>query len=105
MAVLTILMLLVRMTRNRGQFARTMRSRSQAPNGIACPVPAEQTHHDALEFPDGQIVLLTRLCEGQRATVLQLPAAAHRATGKEAARPEVRSSSPVRRSRIARLSR
>ena len=31
-------------------------------------------HHDALEFPDGTIVLLTRLCEGQRATVLQLPA-------------------------------
>jgi len=30
-------------------------------------------HHDALEFPDGQIVLITRLCEGQRATVLQLP--------------------------------
>jgi hypothetical protein len=24
-------------------------------------------HHDALEFPDGQIVLLTRLCEGQHA--------------------------------------
>ena len=34
------------------------------------------THHDALEFPDGQVVLLTRLCEGQRATVLQLPASA-----------------------------
>ena len=33
-----------------------------------------EVHHDALEFPDGQIVLLTRLCEGQRATVLQLPA-------------------------------
>ena len=32
------------------------------------------THHDALEFPDGQVVLLTRLCDGQRATVLQLPA-------------------------------
>ena len=32
-------------------------------------------HHDALEFPDGQIVLVTRLCEGQEATVLQLPAA------------------------------
>lgn len=31
-------------------------------------------HHDALEFPDGQIVLLTRLNEGQHATVLQLPA-------------------------------
>ena len=34
------------------------------------------THHDALEFPDGQIVLLTFLTEGQQATVLQLPAAA-----------------------------
>jgi hypothetical protein len=32
------------------------------------------THHDALEFPDGQIVLLTTLEEGQQATVLQLPA-------------------------------
>jgi hypothetical protein len=31
------------------------------------------THHDALEFPDGQIVLLTHLRAGQRATVLQLP--------------------------------
>ena len=31
--------------------------------------------HDALEFADGQIVLLTRLREGQHATVLQLPAA------------------------------
>jgi hypothetical protein len=31
-------------------------------------------HHDALEFPDGRIVLLTNLCGGQEATVLQLPA-------------------------------
>ena len=31
-------------------------------------------HPDALEFPDGKIVLLTHLCEGQCATVLQLPA-------------------------------
>ena len=31
-------------------------------------------HHDALEFPDGQVVLLTLLREGQQATVLQLPA-------------------------------
>ena len=31
-------------------------------------------HHDALEFPDGRLVLLTMLCEGQQATVLQLPA-------------------------------
>ena len=32
------------------------------------------THHDALEFPDGQRVLLTDVFEGQEATVLQLPA-------------------------------
>jgi hypothetical protein len=31
-------------------------------------------HHDALEFPDGQIVILTQLVAGQEATVLQLPA-------------------------------
>ena len=31
-------------------------------------------HHDALEFPDGEIVLVTELREGQHATVLQLPA-------------------------------
>jgi hypothetical protein len=32
-------------------------------------------HHDALEFPDGKIVLVTRLRDGQQATVLQMPAA------------------------------
>jgi hypothetical protein len=31
-------------------------------------------HHDALEFPDGQIALLTSLNEGQQAAILQLPA-------------------------------
>ena len=30
-------------------------------------------HHDALEFPNGRIVLLTHLHAGQAATVLQLP--------------------------------
>ena len=34
------------------------------------------THHDALEFPDGSMVLLTHLFEGQEAVVLQLPAQA-----------------------------
>ncbi len=34
-------------------------------------------HHDALEFPGGRIVLVTRLVPGQKATVLQLPASAH----------------------------
>ncbi len=32
-------------------------------------------HHDALEFPNGRILLLTRLAEGQPATVLQMPVA------------------------------
>ena len=45
------------------------------------------THHDALEFPNGQVVLLTRLCEGQRATVLQLPASAQRAGAVPSAHP------------------
>ncbi len=31
-------------------------------------------HHDALEFPDGRLVMLTDLSPGQTATVLQLPA-------------------------------
>jgi hypothetical protein len=31
-------------------------------------------HHDALEFANGKIVLLTRLLPGQRVSVLQLPA-------------------------------
>jgi hypothetical protein len=44
-------------------------------------VPA--SHHDALEFPDGQTVLLTFLEEGQNATVLQLPA-----TGVETKTPQ-----------------
>jgi hypothetical protein len=48
------------------------------------------THHDALEFPDGQVVLLTRLCAGQRATVLQLPIAAHPVSAEEAVKREIR---------------
>ena len=40
-------------------------------------------HHDALEFPDGKVVLLTSLCEGQEATVLQLPAQPTTATEVE----------------------
>jgi hypothetical protein len=41
-------------------------------------------HHDALEFPDGHIVLLTQLCEGQEATVLQLPVQPTTAAEEEA---------------------
>jgi hypothetical protein len=39
-------------------------------------------HHDTIEFPDGCHVLVTLLCEGQRATVLQLPVV-QRAAGRE----------------------
>ena len=50
-------------------------------------------HHDAIEFPDGSHVLVTQLCEGQRATVLQLPVVdrvaehAQSAAGANATRP------------------
>jgi hypothetical protein len=50
-------------------------------------------HHDALEFPSGQVVLLTRLCPGQHATALQLPAGAHRVEGE----PEGEGAPAVRR--------
>jgi len=45
-------------------------------------------HHDALEFPGGQVVLVTRLTPSQRATVLQLPA--QRVTA-----PEIESQTPA----------
>ena len=48
----------------------------------AISVPA--LHHDALEFPDGRIVLLTKLMVGQEATVLQLPAQPTTATEADA---------------------
>ena len=55
-----------------------LRSRRQIEHRVAQfrQVNKDQSdvYHDALEFPDGQIVLLTHLCEGQHATVLQLPA-------------------------------
>lgn len=37
-------------------------------------------HHDALEFPNGRVVLVTHLRKGQRATVIQLPAGVRPAT-------------------------
>jgi hypothetical protein len=55
------------------------------PNGrlderVACFRQIEKdrpnVHHDALEFPSGHIVLITRLRHGQRLKVLQLPISA-----------------------------
>ena len=43
-----------------------------------------RVHHDAPEFSDGRIVLLTHLCEGQKATVLQLPVQPTTAAEEEA---------------------
>ena len=43
-----------------------------------------RAHHDALEFPDGRIVLLTMLCDGQEAAILQLPAQPTTAAEEEA---------------------
>jgi hypothetical protein len=45
-------------------------------------------HHDALEFPGGQIVLVTRLCEGQVATVLQLPVDLEKPVERKAEEPQ-----------------
>jgi len=50
------------------------------------------THHDALEFASGEIVLLTRMIEGQHATVLQLPAGVHY---EEAAEPAQETREPL----------
>lgn len=47
-------------------------------------VTTPHVHHDALEFPDGRVVLLTRLAENQYASVLQLPAQPADAKAKEA---------------------
>ena len=58
-------------------------------------------HHDALEFPDGKVVLLTHLCKGQRATVLQLPARP-RVTVDDAERHDSLVVSPVIADLVAR---
>src|SRR6266699_970294 len=49
---------------------------TQYKTAIFRQINREQPHMrpDALELPDGQTLLLTFLCEGQEATVLQLPA-------------------------------
>ena len=44
-------------------------------------------HHDALEFSGGQLVLVTRLCEGQTETVLQLPVDPEKAIEPKIAEP------------------
>lgn len=53
-------------------FRRNIRARLARFRQIGLNCDAQ--HHDALEFSNGAIVLLTELVPGQRAVVLQLPA-------------------------------
>ena len=56
---------------NRWIWTRSTEYRVGKFNQIDAHIP--DRHHDAIEFPDGSHVLLTQLCEGQKATVLQMP--------------------------------
>jgi hypothetical protein len=56
---------------NRWIWTRSTEYRVGKFNQIDAHIP--DRHHDAIEFPDGSHVLLTQLCEGQHATVLQMP--------------------------------
>ena len=64
-------------------WTKTINSRVGKFNQIDADVPYR--HHDAVEFADGRFVLVTQLCEGQRVTVLQLPATASLAERKQSA--------------------
>jgi hypothetical protein len=65
-------------TQYRGTFGRLLpflRSKSAGTLARFRQINAHRpnTHHDALEFADGTIVLLTRLAAGQVAAILQMP--------------------------------
>ena len=68
---------------NRWIWTRTTDWRVGKFNQIDPDVPYR--HHDAIEFADGRSVLVTQLREGQRVTVLQLPATASLAERKQSA--------------------
>jgi len=57
--------------------AFSMFGRARLDQRVACfrqvNIDDPHVHHDALEFPGGEIVMVTRLIPGQTATVLQLP--------------------------------
>jgi hypothetical protein len=53
------------------------------------------THHDAVEFADGTIVLLTKLLVNQHATVLQLPTVSGRSTESQTGPERLRTQSPI----------
>lgn len=63
-------------------FGALMPSRRKLGSNVArfrhVNVDEPTTHHDALEFANGRVVLVTRLRPGQQATVIQLPASAEK---------------------------
>jgi hypothetical protein len=63
---------------------QTMRTTSKVATFRQIDLDNRHTHHDALEFVDGQIVRLASLAPGQVAMVVQLP---HEATEEIAAEP------------------
>ena len=80
---------------NRWIWTRSVNSRVGKFGKIDPHVP--DRHHDAIEFPDGNHVLVTQLCEGQRASVLQLPVTApvHPPVRAAESTPEAAPSLPV----------
>jgi hypothetical protein len=56
-------------------------------------------HHDALELPDGQIVLVTKLAGAQHATVLQMPASPREITPEAEAQELAKLPSPAEANR------
>ena len=79
---------------NRWIWTRTINSKVGKFGKIDPHIP--ERHHDAIEFPDGNYVLVTQLCEGQRATVLQMPVTRPLAAPTEvAAAPQRATTLPV----------
>ena len=64
-------------------WTRTINTRVGKFNQIDPDIPYR--HHDAVEFADCRYVLVTQLCDGQRVTVLQLPATAASTVRKQSA--------------------
>ena len=78
---------------NRWIWTRTINSKVGKFGKIDPHIP--ERHHDAIEFPDGNYVLVTQLCEGQRAPVLHMPVTRPvAAPGEPAAAPQ--SATPLR---------
>jgi len=88
---------------NRWIWTRTINSRVGKFGKVDPHIP--DRHHDAVEFPDGNYVLVTQLCEGQRATVLQLPVTTTPPVGAPASRWSITKTASSLHTRPTRWSR